>query len=370
MAFWCHNEIVPICASVCLAIYLCVSSLSLSLSLSLSHVIFEWQTLQLSNSHIHQIFIVLMHSLVCHSIYSFSSATKRFRPDDSRYHTASSNDDRHSLSDSSDKPRTPDSRSISPASTNSNSPIPEFDLHLSHRPEVFNRMQPDELSHSSNKSMDMLTRIFPTTKRNVLQLVLQGCNGDVVQAIDQILTHPYEQQVKHSQPQSPAYSAPVFHQQYYGTPLDSFKSAFTPAGLTTLPSVHHYNSLRYALGGATGLNSRTPFSLPSYTPVMPSVGVTPGYSNTFSGLTSSVPATCNYPACPCGGEKTFTASLMEKRMPRIGESWSISSTSGPTFKLSDTKCYEQETFTPQKYWYYPGIGGSVSTWLKSCLPGR
>ena len=31
---------------------------------------------------------------------------------------------------------------------------------------------------------------------------------------------------------------------------------------------------------------------------------------------------------------------------------------------------EQETFTPQKYWWYPGIGGSVSTWLKNCLSGR
>lgn len=245
--------------------------------------------------------------------------SKRLRPDNSRYHTASSNDDRHSLSDSSDKPRTPDSRSLSPASTSSNSPPPEYELH-SHRPEVFNRMQPDDLSHSTNKSMDMLTRIFPTTKRNVLQLVLEGCNGDVVQAIDQILNHPYEQQVKHSPPQSsPAYSAPVFHQQYYNTPLDSFKSAFSPAGLTTLPSVHHYNSLRYALGGGTGLNSRTPFSLPSYMPVLPSVGVFPGYSNTFSGLSSGV-ATCNYPACPCGGDKSFTASLIEKHMPRIGES--------------------------------------------------
>ena len=247
------------------------------------------------------------------------SAAKRFRRDDGRYHSTSSHDDRHSLSDSSDKPRTPDSRSLSPASTSSNSPVPEHDLYT-HRPEAYSRTQPDELSHSANKSMDMLTRIFPTTKRNVLQLVLQGCNGDVVQAIDQILNHPYEQQVKHSPPQSPSYSASVFHQQYYGTPLDSFKSAFSPAGLTSLPSVHHYNSLRYALGGAAGLNSRTPFSLPSYTPVMPSVGVTSGYSNAFSGLPPSVLATCNYPACPCGGEKSFTASLMEKHMPRIGES--------------------------------------------------
>ncbi|NWH75197.1 DMTA2 factor, partial [Piaya cayana] len=37
--------------------------------------------------------------------------------------------------------------------------------------------------------LDILTRVFPAHKRGVLELVLQGCGGDVVQAIEQILNN-------------------------------------------------------------------------------------------------------------------------------------------------------------------------------------
>lgn len=237
--------------------------------------------------------------------------TKRLRTED-RYTTITS-DDRHSLSDSSDKPRTPDSRSLSPASSSSNSPLPEYDHH---RPsELYSRVQPDESSQANQKAMDMLIRIFPQTKRNILQLILQGCNGDVVQAIEQVLNHPLEHDLK----QRPSYSPTLYQQQFFGSFLDSsFKSAFSPTAPSNLPNMNHYNSLRYALGSA-GLNTRTSFPISSYSSVLPSMGVSPVFSS-LSGLSPSAPRQCHIPGCPCCVDKPFSTSLMDKAMPCIGES--------------------------------------------------
>uniref|UniRef100_A0A2C9L4J1 DM domain-containing protein n=1 Tax=Biomphalaria glabrata TaxID=6526 RepID=A0A2C9L4J1_BIOGL len=43
---------------------------------------------------------------------------------------------------------------------------------------------------SKRSSLDMLCRVFPHMKRGVLQLILQGCNNDMVQAIEQVLNNP------------------------------------------------------------------------------------------------------------------------------------------------------------------------------------
>ena len=232
--------------------------------------------------------------------FSFSAA-KRYRSDDT------SNEDRHSLSDSSDKPRTPDSRSLSPASTGSSSPPLDYNQHRTepftrtpsveynqHRVEPFTRTQPEDI-FMQQKSMDMLTRIFPQTKTNVLHLILQGCNGDVVQAIEQVLNHAHEQELRQAQSQS--YSPSVLQQTYFGSSLDnSLKSAFSPTSISSLPSVHHYNSLRYALGSA-GLGSRTPFSVSPYSSMLSGTSVSPVYSN-ISRFSPNVAKPYHYPTCP------------------------------------------------------------------------
>ncbi|KAJ3598818.1 hypothetical protein NHX12_032782 [Muraenolepis orangiensis] len=52
--------------------------------------------------------------------------------------------------------------------------------------------EPSPSSAAASRHMnaiDILTRVFPSHKRSVLELVLQGCGKDVVQAIEQILNH-------------------------------------------------------------------------------------------------------------------------------------------------------------------------------------
>ncbi|KAL7828660.1 hypothetical protein SRHO_G00322940 [Serrasalmus rhombeus] len=49
--------------------------------------------------------------------------------------------------------------------------------------------EPSTASSRHMNAIDILTRVFPTHKRSVLELVLQGCGKDVVQAIEQILNN-------------------------------------------------------------------------------------------------------------------------------------------------------------------------------------
>lgn len=86
---------------------------------------------------------------------------------------------------------------------------------------------------------DLLTRIFPTQRRPVLDLVLQGCDGDVLKAIehflslnDSIFRHQHHQQLKsHLQSGQDAIRAAVPPDQHSAFATGMFgspKSAFTP----------------------------------------------------------------------------------------------------------------------------------------------
>ncbi|XP_057697442.1 doublesex- and mab-3-related transcription factor A2 [Corythoichthys intestinalis] len=49
---------------------------------------------------------------------------------------------------------------------------------------------PSSVASRHMHALDILSRVFPSHKRSVLELVLQGCGKDVVQAIEQILNNP------------------------------------------------------------------------------------------------------------------------------------------------------------------------------------
>lgn len=159
---------------------------------------------------------------------------------------------------------------------------------------------PSSTSSRHMNAIDILTRVFPTHKRSVLELVLQGCGKDVVQAIEQILnnsgqTKPAEEtwsaeRVLQSV-QQPLSSAP--RPVLPGTMTLSNRSAFSPLQ----PNGPHFGAdpSTYPLGTPLGLNPlrlaysahgrgltfMTPYST---TGLMPTLGFRPPMDYAFSDL--------------------------------------------------------------------------------------
>uniref|UniRef100_A0A8C9EHS0 Doublesex- and mab-3-related transcription factor A2 n=1 Tax=Pavo cristatus TaxID=9049 RepID=A0A8C9EHS0_PAVCR len=87
--------------------------------------------------------------------------------------------------------------------------------------------------------IDILTRVFPAHRRGVLELVLQGCGGDVVQAIEQILNNRGPEK----------------------GPEESWARDGALQGLPPAPSAHHRPLIAGAMAPAIGaLGSRSAFS--------------------------------------------------------------------------------------------------------------
>lgn len=149
-------------------------------------------------------------------------------------------------------------------------------------------------------AIDILTRIFPSHKRSVLELVLQGCGKDVVQAIEQILnnsgqakapgeTWTAERILQSTQPTMSSTPRPMLP----GAMTLSNRSAFSPLQ----PNASHFGAdpSAYSLGTHLGLNplrlaysahSRglafmTPYST---TGLMPTLGFRPPMDYSFTDL--------------------------------------------------------------------------------------
>ncbi|XP_069718280.1 doublesex- and mab-3-related transcription factor A2 [Phaenicophaeus curvirostris] len=153
--------------------------------------------------------------------------------------------------------------------------------------------------------LDILTRVFPAHKRGVLELVLQGCGGDVVQAIEQILNNrgpdkgPEEGWARDGA--SPALPpAPAAHHRplIAGAVAPAIgalgsRSAFSPlqpnaahfgaeAGAYPLGTHLGLNPLRLAYSAhGRGLAFMTPYSTAG---LMPTLGFRPPVDYAFSDL--------------------------------------------------------------------------------------
>ncbi|KAJ7400408.1 Doublesex- and mab-3-related transcription factor A2 [Pitangus sulphuratus] len=155
--------------------------------------------------------------------------------------------------------------------------------------------------------IDILTRVFPAHKRSVLELVLQGCGGDVVQAIEQILNNrgpekgPEESWARDGALQGlpPTPAAAGHHRPLIAGAMApaigtlGSRSAFSPlqpnathfgaeAGAYPLGTHLGLNPLRLAYSAhSRGLAFMTPYSTAG---LMPTLGFRPPVDYAFSDL--------------------------------------------------------------------------------------
>lgn len=169
---------------------------------------------------------------------------------------------------------------------------------------------PSSAASRHMNAIDILTRVFPSHKRSVLELVLQGCGKDVVQAIEQILnnsgaqgsnkagpdeTWAAERMLQGAQqpPPPPAASTAPTRPMLPGAMTLSNRSAFSPlqpnaphfgADPSTYPLGTHLglNPLRLAYSAhGRGLAFMAPYST---TGLMPTLGFRPPMDYAFSDL--------------------------------------------------------------------------------------
>ncbi|KAG7487789.1 hypothetical protein MATL_G00027220 [Megalops atlanticus] len=159
---------------------------------------------------------------------------------------------------------------------------------------------PSSAASKQMNAIDILTRVFPSHKRSVLELVLQGCGKDVVQAIEQILNNSAqpkapeeawtaERMLQSVQPPSASAPRPILP----GAMTLSNRSAFSPlqpnaphfgADPSAYPLSTHLglNPLRLAYSAhSRGLAFMTPYSTAG---LMPTLGFRPPMDYAFSDL--------------------------------------------------------------------------------------
>lgn len=192
---------------------------------------------------------------------------------------------------------------------------------------------------SKRPPLDILCRVFPSMKRGVLQLILQGNNNDTVQAIEQILNNHSgisggpEAQSGNSNSALPLplsnveigtafgalrAGAGLFPQTYMPSNLGSlgFKSAFSPI---SCPPTAHFNSIRYTYGAlpATRAGSMaTTLAIP-YPPLLP--GLALGTSYSYGGLSTSDKTLQYAVGCSCCPAKPYSSHSSEKSSGCIGK---------------------------------------------------
>nr|AHW85420.1 double-sex and mab-3-related transcription factor 4-like protein [Mimachlamys nobilis] len=225
---------------------------------------------------------------------------EEFQPDVARPES------RSSTPEGVERPRSPadSAGSPEPSPRSCDPPSPRSPASKSDSKSPFDESTLAHYGGNKRQPIEMLLRIFPHMKRSVLQLILQGCGGDVVQCIEQILNSHGDANVVSSNFAGSPLISPHGISNPLGAP--SLKSAFSPIA-SSIANAHSLNSIRNAWGSM----SRGLLAMP-YPPAFPGLTLGSNYS-AYSGLTTdsaSKPFPYSmYPYCPT---KPFTASASDK----------------------------------------------------------
>ncbi|XP_077573835.1 doublesex- and mab-3-related transcription factor A2 [Stigmatopora nigra] len=108
-------------------------------------------------------------------------------------------------------------------------------------------------SSRQTHALDILSRVFPSHKRSVLELVLQGCGKDVVQAIEQILNNPAQAGQHKAAASDEPWGGDRVPQSSLPPPSTSASTSSSSAPAPTRPT-------RPMLPGTMALSNRSAFS--------------------------------------------------------------------------------------------------------------
>ena len=221
--------------------------------------------------------------------------------------SVSSEDSRTSSPTYADERRLHDTASLSPLSPSKSSPTAE-DLSIPYdRTGRLAETWFNSFTHNSPKKchqpLDVLCRIFPHKKRTVLDLILRGCGGDTVQAIEQVLTtQTQEEKVANGLMYPSASTAPLATSHLQSSVL---KSAFSP--IPSFSAANTLNTMRYAWGGAAGRNLA--MTMP-YSHLFP--GLSMGSTFSYSPLATQSDKLSPYSMYPFWAGKPFPSKEVEK----------------------------------------------------------
>ena len=159
-------------------------------------------------------------------------------------------------------------------------------------------------SNARRPPLDILARIFPHMKRSVLQLIMQGCNNDLVQAIEQVLNNHSQNasgEGSHTLNAAHAMAARSFLSSAAvanGT-SPAIKSAFSP--ITSMPSsVVPSGAIRYPYPpNAAAARGLAAFAMPGYPPALLPNLASMGYS--YSAMAAAAAAAASAGSGPKPG---------------------------------------------------------------------